>query len=218
MIKICIADDHQLVAEGIKLLLSEYENLDMVASFQNGRVLLDFLNQGHHIDVVFLDINMPELNGIETCKRIKNDFPDIKVIALSMIGENNLIKLMFKSGADAYLHKNAAKEEIILAIQEVMLGKKYLSQEMTNQVLFNDQSNHSAKIVNSPFPKLSDREIQILTMIVGEKTTQEIAENLFISFGTVETHRRNIMTKLGAKNTAGMVRTALEYNLLSPDK
>lgn len=217
MIRICIADDHQLVAEGIKLLLSEYQNLEVIASFINGKELLEFPDLGHRVDVVLLDINMPELNGIETCKRLKNSFTHIKVIALSMHGESNMIKLMFKSGADGYLHKNAAKEEIIQAIEEVMAGKKYLSQEITNNILFNDLSGKSSKITNSPFPKLSDREIQILKMIVGEKTTQEIAETLFISFGTVETHRRNIMIKLGAKNTAGMVRTALEYNLLPFD-
>lgn len=216
MIKVCITDDHQLVIEGLQLLLSDHSEFQVVSSFKTGLQLLESLEKGNAMDIVLLDINMPELNGIETCKRLKKSFPGIKVIALSMLGESNMIRLMLKCGADAYLHKNAGKDEIIHAIQEVMSGKRYLSEEISNIVLFNDNSPANGKIINSPFPKLSDREKQILTMIIDEKTTQEIADALFISFGTVETHRRNIMIKLGAKNTAGLVRTVLEYHLIDP--
>jgi len=218
MITVCITDDHQLVLEGLKLLLSGNPDLEVVATFKTGLQLLESVEKENAPDVVLLDINMPELNGIETCKRLKKINPGIKVIALSMLGESNMIKLMLKSGADGYLHKNAGKEEIITAISEVMEGKRYLSHEIANIVLFEDVQTVGNKIVNSPFPKLSDREKQILSMIVDEKTTQEISSALFISFGTVETHRRNIMTKLGVKNTAGLVRTVLEYNLLENKK
>ncbi|HLO53871.1 MAG TPA: response regulator transcription factor [Saprospiraceae bacterium] len=214
MIKVCITDDHQLVLEGLILLLSENSGLEVMATFKTGLQLLDAIEKGNVPDVVLLDINMPELNGIETCKRLKRINPGIKVIALSMIGESNMIKLMLKSGADGYLHKNAGKDEITTAISEVMEGRRYLSQEITNIVLFEDLQAVGNKIVNSPFPKLSDREKQILSLIVDEKTTLEISNTLFIGFGTVETHRRNIMAKLGVKNTAGLVRTVLEYNLL----
>ncbi len=218
MIKVCITDDHQLVLEGLKLLLSGHNGLEVVSTFKTGLQLLESISKENTPDVVLLDINMPDLNGIETCKRLKKSHPDIKVIALSMLGESNMIKLMLKSGADGYLHKNAAKDEIITAINEVMEGRRYLSHEIANIVLFDDAQAVGNKIVNSPFPKLSDREKQILSMIVDEKTTQEIADALFISFGTVETHRRNIMIKLGVKNTAGLVRTVLEYHLIEKKK
>jgi len=215
MIRVCITDDHQLVIEGLNLLLSDQTDLKVVSSFKTGLQLLASLDKEINFDVVLLDINMPELNGIETCKRLKKSCPDIKIIALSMLGESNMIKLMLKSGADGYLHKNAGKDEIIQAITDVMHGKRYLSEEIANIVLFDDSNTATGKIVNSPFPRLSDREKQILTLIVNEKTTHEIADSLYISFGTVETHRRNIMIKLGAKNTAGLVRTALEYQLIN---
>ncbi len=214
MIRICITDDHQLVIEGLKLLLSDLPDIQVISSFKTGAQLLDALDEGLLADAVLLDINMPELNGIETCKKVKKFKPGIKIIALSMLAESNMIKLMLRSGADGYLHKNAGKEEIIRAIREVMSGRRYLSEEIANIVLFDDSSSESGRIANSPFPKLSDREKQILTMIADEKTTQEIADILYISFGTVETHRRNIMIKLGAKNTAGLVRTAIEYQLI----
>ncbi|MBK9733886.1 MAG: response regulator transcription factor [Saprospiraceae bacterium] len=214
MIKVCITDDHQLVTEGLKLMLSGEDGLEVVSTFKTGLSLLVSIESDPKPNVVLLDINMPELNGIETCKRLKKTHPEIKIIALSMLGESNMIKLMLKSGADGYLHKNAGKTEIIHAIHEVMQGRRYLSTEIAGIVLYNEDKTAAEKIVNSPFPKLSEREKQILIMIVDEKTTQEIAEKLFISFGTVETHRRNIMIKLGAKNTAGLVRTALEYDLI----
>ena len=218
MIKVCITDDHQLVLEGLKLLLSGHNGLEVVSTFKTGLQLLESISRENLPDVVFLDINMPELNGIETCKRLKKSNSEIKVIALSMLGESNMIKLMLKSGADGYLHKNAGKDEIISAVNEVMEGRRYLSNEIANIVLFDDVQAFGNKIVNSPFPKLSDREKQILTMIVDEKTTHEISDALFISFGTVETHRRNIMIKLGVKNTAGLVRTVLEYHLIEKKK
>ena len=118
---------------------------------------------------------------------------------------------MMKNGADGYLHKNSGADEIIQAIQDVMQGRIYVSEEISSNLL---QAKNLAPLVsNSPFPRLSAREKEILGLIIDEKTTQEIAQQLFIGFGTVETHRRNIMIKLGVKNTAGLVRTALEYNL-----
>lgn len=210
MIRVCITDDHQLVLEGLALLLNGQENITITRLCNSAAALFDFL-ESDSADVILLDINMPDMNGIEACKIVKKKYPGIKIIGLSMIAENNLIRLMLKNGADGYLHKNAGKAEIIQAIQDVSEGKRFLSGEVTDILIGNTDT---AKLANAPFPKLSSRETQILKMIVDEKTTSEISEELFISFGTVETHRRNIMIKLGAKNTAGLVRIALEYNLI----
>lgn len=210
MIRVCITDDHQLVLEGLALLLNGQENITITRLCNSAAALFDFL-ESDSADVILLDINMPDMNGIEACKIVKKKYPGIKIIGLSMIAENNLIRLMLKNGADGYLHKNAGKAEIIQAIQDVGEGKRFLSGEVTDILIGNADT---AKLANAPFPKLSSRETQILKMIVDEKTTSEISEELFISFGTVETHRRNIMIKLGAKNTAGLVRIALEYKLI----
>lgn len=210
MIRVCITDDHQLVLEGLALLLNGQENSTITRLCNSAAALFEFL-ETDSADVILLDINMPDMNGIEACKIVKKKYPGIKIIGLSMIAENNLIRLMLKNGADGYLHKNAGKAEIIQAIQDVSEGKRFLSGEVTDILIGNTDT---AKLANAPFPKLSSRETQILKMIVDEKTTSEISEELFISFGTVETHRRNIMIKLGAKNTAGLVRIALEYNLI----
>jgi len=209
--KVCITDDHQMVLEGIKLLLDGQSDVEVTALCNSGADLIEYLKT-EIPDVILLDINMPDMNGIEACKIIKKIYPSVKIIGLSMIAENNLIRLMLKNGADGYLHKNAGRSDIVQAIIDVSNGKRYLTREITDLLIGNpDSLRHS----NTPFPKLSSRETQILKMIVYEQTTQEIAETLFISFGTVETHRRNIMIKLGAKNTAGLVRIALEYNLIS---
>ena len=212
MINVVITDDHQLVLEGLTLLLDGTKEITVHKCYRSAHLLLEGLKE-HVPDVVLMDINMPEMNGIEACRVVKKEYPSVKVIALSMISESNLIKLMLKNGADGYLHKNAGRDEIVEAICDVHAGKKYLSQEISD-ILIGKDLKDDHKISNSPFPKLSRREEQILELIIDEKTTQEISEQLFISFGTVETHRRNIMIKLGVKNTAGMVRIALEYGLV----
>lgn len=212
MISVDITDDHQMVLEGLKLLLDGIKEIAVRYCYRSAPLLMEGLKMSCP-DVILLNINMPEMNGIEACKLVKKEFPNVKVIALSMISESNLIKLMLKNGADGYLHKNAGRDEIVEAICDVYAGKKYLSQEISD-IIIGHELKDDHKISNSPFPKLSRREEQILELIIDEKTTQEISEQLFISFGTVETHRRNIMIKLGVKNTAGMVRIALEYCLV----
>lgn len=214
MIKLCITDDHKMVLEGLQLLLNTHPDIHIVQLCNSANSLLAYLKL-EQPDVILLDINMPELNGIEACKIIKKEYPSIKIIALSMIAEVNLVKLMLKNGAVGYLHKNAGQDEIISAIQDVVNGKRYLSSEINELLLL--AQNNQPKIYNSPFPKLSRREEEILTFILDELTTKEIADKLFISFGTVETHRRNIMIKLGVKNTAGLVRVALEYDIIKGD-
>jgi DNA-binding NarL/FixJ family response regulator len=212
MVRLWITDDHQLVLEGLRLLLEDQQQIHVEHICRSARELLQQLNVSQP-DVILLDINMPEMNGIEACKVIKKTWPQVKVVSLSMITEANLIRLMLKNGADGYLHKNAGRDEIVSAITEVHSGKKFLSNEVAD-LLFHPGESDGMKASTSPFPKLSKREEQILQLIVNEKTTQEIAESLFIGFGTVETHRRNIMIKLGSKNTAGLVRTAIEYGLV----
>jgi len=210
MIKVVIIDDHQLVIDGLELMLENDIDIQVVGSVTSGQAGINLVGNVD-VDVVLLDINMPVLNGIETCKLLRTKYEDLSILALSMIKEVSLIKLMLKNGANGYIVKNAGKEEVKEAIKAVHQGKRFLSQEV-NEIIFD--SLKGGPKTKSPFPKLSRREKEIAGLILDEMTTQEIAEKLFISFGTVETHRRNMMTKLGTRNTAGLVKTIMEYNLL----
>ncbi|MBC7774409.1 MAG: response regulator transcription factor [Phycisphaerae bacterium] len=212
MIKILIADDHRLVIDGLLLMMREVEDMQCVGEAANGREALALLDVVP-ADVLLLDINMPEMDGLECCRLAHERHPNLKVLVLSMMREVSLVKAMLKQGASGFLLKNAGKDEVLEAIRKVTEGKQAFSADVLES-LMNSFSNKPAKASASPFPTISRREKQILQLIVDEKTTSEIAEELFISFGTVETHRRNLLLKLNARNTAGLVKSALEYDLL----
>jgi DNA-binding NarL/FixJ family response regulator len=212
MIKILIADDHRLVIDGLLLMLAEVPDLQCVGEAANGRETLDLLEKTA-VDVLLLDLNMPEMDGLECCKLVHERHPNVRVLVLSMMRELSLVKAMLKQGAAGFLLKNAGKDEVLEAIRTVAEGKQAFSAEVL-QSLMSSFSSKPAKPAPSPFPTISRREKQILQLIVDEKTTAEIAEDLFISFGTVETHRRNLLLKLNARNTAGLVKSALEFDLL----
>jgi len=205
-----IADDHQIVIEGIEHMLREVPGIEVVGTAHHGGEVLSFL-LGHKADLVLMDINMPVMNGIDTCAKVRSEHPGVQVIALTMMQEASLIQRMLTAGAAGYLMKNSGREELLHCIRTVMAGKTYYASEVAD-ILLSDLSKPEKK---SPFPQLSRREKQILKMIAGEMTTGEISEQLHISFGTVETHRRNIMQKLGARNTAGMIRIAFENKLIA---
>lgn len=198
--------------EGLKLLLENEKKISIVGAAMSGEDALVEI-QNNIIDVVLLDINLPGINGIDTCKKLLKNNPTLKIIAISMHKESSLIKLMLKNGAKGYILKNAGKEEVIKAILEINQGKIHLSEQVTSIVLNSIASNGSKKESSSLFPALSRREKEVFHCILDELTTQEIADKLFISTGTVETHRRNMLIKTGARNTAGLVRVALEYQL-----
>lgn len=213
MIKVFIVDDHQMVIDGFRLLLQNKNNLQVVGHALNAKDALGLISELQP-NVILLDINMPETNGIEACKKILELNSELKVIAITMHKESSLIKMMLSNGAKGYVLKNAGKEELIKAIKTVYEGKIYLD-AAANDIVLNTISGNTKefKRQTNPFPTLSRREKEVLRLILDENTTQEIADKLFISFGTVETHRRNMLIKTGARNTAGLVRTALEYEL-----
>jgi DNA-binding NarL/FixJ family response regulator len=213
MIHILIADDHRLVIDGLLLMLEEADDIRCVGEAANGREALALLAE-KPVHVLLLDLNMPEMDGVECCRLVREKFPEVKILVLSMMREISLVKALLKQGASGFLLKNAGKEEVLDAIRKVADGKQAFSEEVLDG-LMHSFSSRSAKPAPGSFPAISRREKQILALIMEEKTTAEIAEALFISFGTVETHRRNLLLKLNARNTVGLVKTAIAYDLLA---
>ena len=206
MIKIIIADDHSLIRDGLKAMLEKDNFCEIVGEAANGNELLDLL-KSVNCDVVCTDISMPEMDGIEATAFITKNFPKIKVVCLSMHEEVAFIKQMMEVGAAGYVFKDAPKEELQLAIETVYKGKKYFNQKLFD-ILLNVESN--GKDINV----LSSREKEILKLIAEEYTNPEIAEKLFLSVRTVDTHRQNLIQKLNVKNTAGLVKYAIKSGLL----
>jgi DNA-binding NarL/FixJ family response regulator len=209
LIRLIIADDHPVIIGGLKTILEKEEGISLIAEVHNGIELLDLLKK-KTADVILMDVNMPEMNGIEATKHVKKQFPETKVLAFSQYEEKRFVKQMLKTGANGYILKNSAASDIISAIQIVHEGGLYLSPELPN--IFSDSKNK--KRSNYFFPDLSKREMDVLKQIYLEKSSQEIAEHLAISRNTVECHRSNILLKVGVKNTAGLVKWAIENEIV----
>lgn len=208
MIRLIIADDHPVIIDGVKTILEKEENINLIAVVNNGAELMDLLEQ-KEADVILMDINMPEVNGIEATRRIKEKYPQTKVLAFSQYDEKRFVKQLLKNGAAGYMLKNTSGIEIVSAIEMVHKGGMYLSPELPN--VFGDKPKRRS---NYLFPEISNRERDVLKQICLEKNTQEIAEALFISPNTVETHRANLLLKVGVKNTAGLVKWAIENEMI----
>ena len=213
-IKVLLADDHKIVRDGIKLMLDSQAGIDVVAEAGNGNEVLDKL-QDNYIDIVVMDINMPEMDGITATKKIKEEFPDTKVLALTMSNDDLHIRQMIQAGASGYIMKSAGRSDLKDAIMTIMDGKHYFSDEATNSIMM-DLVKGKGKPSSPDLVHITDRELEILELIIKEYTTQEIAEKLFISSRTVDAHRRNLLQKTGARNTAGLVKYAFKHNIISP--
>jgi len=212
MTRVLIIDDHQIIIDGIKVLVQDETDFTIVHESQSGVKVLEMIESAE-IDLVMLDINLPDMNGFDICKNIKKHKPEVKVIAMTMHGESGYISKMLKMGVDGYILKNAGKEEMVKAIRAVTAGDSYFSSEVTNNLISGLQNPKKAK--SSDFiQQLTRREKEVLHLIVDELTTDEIAKKLFISSTTVISHRKSLLRKLNAKNTAGLVKNALQFGLL----
>ncbi len=205
-IQIVICDDHQIVIDGLKLILEQFDDICVKSSFTHAQELNSYLKQ-ESADVLLLDINMPDLDGISAAKVLAQDHPDLKIIFLSMINQLDMIGVLQQTSAKAYLLKNASPDELYLAIYKVYNGGMYFDDRVI-------ELDPEPPIQTRPKPKITKRERDVLRLIVAEHTAPEIAKLLYISTGTVETHRRNLMSKLCVKNTAGLVRECLTHGLL----
>lgn len=204
--KILIVDDHTIVLDGLKSLLSKSERAKVVATANNA---FDGLKQLKETgaDLVITDINMPEMDGLEFIKTIRNNFPPTKIIVLSLHDEPYYIRNVMKHRVQGYILKNDTSVELLEAIDKILDGKIYLSSRI-NQIMIEQMDEPTAEKL------LSEREIQIIKLIAQEKVNKEIADKLFISERTVETHRKNILRKTGSANIIGLIKYAYKNNII----
>lgn len=203
-IKVFITDDHYMVVEGIRSMLLLEKNIEWMGHAMNAASCMAFLHQ-QQPDVLLLDINLPDKSGIDLCKEIKEKYPDIQILGLSSFNQQSYIQKMIQNGASGYVLKNASGEEIIKAIEAAMRGDTFLSFEARVTM----HENKDAQI-----PVITRREKEVLKLIAEGLTNKEMAEKLFISTTTVDTHRNSLLSKFNVKNTANLIRMAAEFNLL----
>jgi len=206
MIGIFIIDDHPMVIEGIRKMLQQADNVKVVGSASDGYAALEAL-KSKHVDVALVDINLPDLDGIELCKKIRERFPKTKVLGLSTFKERSYITRMVDAGAAGYLLKNANGEELMEAIEAAHRGRMYMSMEAAQSIARPDAPKQE-------LPLLTTREREVLALIAEGLTNNEIAEKLFISPLTVDSHRKNLLAKFGVKNTAAMVKFGMEAGFI----
>ena len=204
MINIIIADDHEIVVEGLHSLLENEEGITIVGEAYNGEEVIPLL-ESNAVDVAVLDISMPKMDGIDLTKFIKSNSPKVKILILTMHNEIGFIRRIIEAGAHGYILKNKGKEELVRAIQALYNGNEYLGEEVT-KTLFSSIRNTT---VYGEI-QLTKREKEVLKLIANSYTTPKISDELNIAPSTVETHRRNLIEKTGVQNSKGLVKFAIE--------
>lgn len=204
-IKILVVDDHPMVIEGMRYILAQIKFAELIATAANAFQALEAI-ENHLLDIVITDISMPEISGIELTAKIKKEFPKIKIIGMSTFNERSYITQMILSGADGYLMKSASKEEIEKALRTVDEGKMYLGVDV--------DINSVEKKELKEIPIISSREKEVLALISEGLTNQQIAEKLFVSVHTIDSHRKSLLTKFSVNNTAGLIKQAAKYNFI----
>lgn len=213
MIRIFISDDHVMFAEGVESLLVGEADFLLIGKATTAAETLRKV-AADPPDVLLLDINLPDQSGLDVCKKLRTDLPDMKILVLSMLSEESYISAMLGLGAQGYVLKNTGKVELCHAIRTLYAGKTYFSKEVTDVVMRGLMQQRTGATVAKEVPKISRREREVLQLIMEERTTPEIASQLFLSEKTVESHRAALLAKLGARNTAGLVKAALQWKLL----
>jgi DNA-binding NarL/FixJ family response regulator len=211
--RILLADDHKIIRDGLRSLLGKEEDMVVIAEAENGRKALQ-LTRKLSPDVIIMDVSMPDLNGIDAARQIIGEQPGLKIVALSMHSEKQFVEGMLKAGVSGYLLKDTAFEELIKAIRVVCAGKKYLSPDVTDIVL-NEFISPTIKTDDQSATALTTREREVLQLIAEGRSTKEVAGKLHISVKTVETHRKNIMDKLGLHTVAELTKYAVREGITS---
>ncbi len=202
--KVFIVDDHYMVIEGIRSLLQNEKSIEWAGHATNANSCHAFLKQ-HQPDVILMDINLPDISGIELCKEVKEKYPGIFIIGLSTFNQLSFIQKMLDNGASGYVLKNATQNELMEGIETVIKGKLYLSNEAAQSL---------KKTSNGEIPVLTRRELEVLELIAEGLTNNEIGIKLFISVTTVDTHRKNLLAKFNSRNIASLIKTAVNMKLI----
>lgn len=210
MIRIALVDDHQIVIDGICALLLQQPNIAIVSTANSGKELLEKLQQVT-IDILLSDIMMNEMNGVELAAKVKQQYPAIKIVALSMDGSgNNILNLINNADIDGYLLKQTGKQELIMAIEKVYNGGQYFQEVILEALDKQTNLNKELQQVN-----LTNRETEIITLIEQDLSNKQIADTLYISVRTVETHRKNIFRKTNTNNVLSLIKWAYEHKILN---
>ena len=213
-IRVLLTDDHEIILDSLSLLLSRIEGVEVIGTLNDSRQVVDFLHV-HDIDVLLTDMDMPNLNGINLTLKVRQQFPQLKILMLTVSEDATSIREAFRAGISGYVMKKAGKAELEKALRTIARGEKYFSESvMTQLVALPSDSARPFDEAPAPLTPLSDREIEIIRLVAQELSTNAIADRLFISPGTVETHRHNILRKLGVKNSIGIIKYALKHGLL----
>ena len=214
-IKIILVDDHQIVRDGIKSLLSESSEVEIIDEANNAVELFKILKEKVP-DIILLDISLPGMSGIEVAKRIKVDFPGIRILMLSMYTSEDFIFNALKSGVMGYLPKNTTRDELLTAINEISSGGEYFSKSISDTILksYVNTAKHGGEITNDKLDNLTNREKEILHYVLEGNNNSNIANQLCISIRTVETHKSSIMRKLDLGSTVDLIKFAIKNNLI----
>jgi len=212
MIKLLIIDDHPLVIDGITTMLKDVEYIQIVHSAKDGRDALKFINETPDIDIILLDINLPDMDGLRLCQLIREINQTAKIIGLTYVNEAGIITQLIKKGGNGYLLKSMERTELIDAINQVLDGTIYLSKAANEKVVQQLQNNN---LTLNDIPTLTRREKEIITLLADGHTSNEIAEKLFLSSYTVDTHRKNMLQKFNVHNTQALLKIVQALNLLN---
>jgi DNA-binding NarL/FixJ family response regulator len=215
-IKILLADDHSIMREGLRALLEKEHDMEVIGEANNGRVAVEMTRElSPH--VVIMDVTMPNLNGIDATRQIKAENSGVQIVALSMHSDPRFVMRMLRIGASGYLLKDCAFEELHNAVRTVSANKTYLSSDILN-ILVKNYLQNSKEAGSSELARLSSREHEVLQLLSEGKTVKHIADHLFISVKTAETHRKRIMDKLDIRNVAELTKYAIREGLTSLEK
>ena len=208
MIKVLLVDDHEIVRSGVEALLNKAKDIKVVAVAKTGEDSVEAVAR-HRPDVVVMDINMPGIGGIEACRRILNDNPEVKIIALSVCNDGPIPLQLLRMGALGFISKSSPVDEMVTAIRRVMTGQRYLCAEVANNIAFLGLPGHE-----SPFSKLSQREAEVVSLILQGKTIKEMSEMLALSDKTINTYRYRLYEKLKVKNDVELTRLAIKFEYI----
>jgi DNA-binding NarL/FixJ family response regulator len=209
-IRILLVDDQRIIIDGLRGLMEPVVDIECVGEAANGEEAL-FALKHLRVDVVLMDLDMPVMDGVEATKRIKAEYPDVKVVVLTMHEEAAMVKELMEIGADGYLVKNCGRDELLLAIRGVHAGQRHFGSALLEGLL---QQRQESAAQSGLLKELSEREVEVLAALAEGLTNKEIGERLFISPRTVDTHRTNLMKKLDTHNVAGLVRIAIKAGLV----